>query len=65
MCIASGLWAMNNTVWFIIRMSCRQEFEPGQLARYYVKWTCLLLSLQLSVSSVILIVRYLKSKVHA
>ena len=64
MCIASGLWAVNITVWFIIRMSCRQEFEPGQLARNYVRWTRLLLSLQLSVSSVILIVRYLESKVH-
>ena len=65
MCIASGLWAVNITVWFIIRMSCRQDFEPGQLARNYVRWTRLRLSLQLSVSSVILIVGYLESKVHA
>ena len=33
MCIASGLWAVNITVWFIICMSCRQEFEPGQLCK--------------------------------
>ena len=33
MCIASGLWAVNIAVWFIIRMSCRQEIEPGQLCK--------------------------------